>query len=233
MAKKEAPPEANPGAGLLVMFVSLNLILLIFFIFLNSIGADDETKKKQALGSLVGTFGMLPSGLQITEGQKLLLPGPSFITPQEQKVDFAKEFRKLISGGDSVPEEVSVSNEGTNVVINLADKVLFTSGKADIIPSAENLLDGIADIIKSRNKEIWIEGYTDDLPISTAQYPSNWELSAARAMAVLRYFHENKGVRLEGMTAVGFAEFRPLMPNDRPQNRAANRRVRIVLIGST
>ncbi len=231
MAKREAEPEKDPGAGLLVMMVSLNLILVIFFIFLNSIGANDEKKIKRALGSLVGKFGLLPSGLQITDGQKLLLPGPSFITPKEQKVDFAKEFRKLISDGDVVPEEMTLKQEGNNLIINLAEKVLFSSGQAEILPSAENLLNGIADILKSRHKDIWIEGHSDNRPISNSKYPSNWELSAARAMAVMRYFSEKKEVDQNWMTAVGYGEFQPLMPNDVPKNRAINRRVRIVLVG--
>ncbi len=221
--------EESVGDRMSVMMVSLNLILLIFFVYLNSMGIDDEERIKKALGSLAGQFGMLPSGLQITEGDKLLLPGPSFITPKEAEIDYGKEFRKIISSGILLPEEVNVTREGEELIINLADKVLFSSGHAELIPRSEEILLHISNIIRKHAKPVTIEGHTDNIPISTARYPSNWELSAARATSVRRFIVEKSGVKPDLLTAVGYAEYRPLVSNEHPENRARNRRVRIVI----
>jgi len=225
---REPEEEAvgDPGA---VMMVSLNLILLIFFVYLNSMGANDEERIKKALGSLAGQFGMLPSGLQITAGDKLLPPGPSFVTPKEVEVHFAREFRKMIDRSLLLPEEVQVLKSGKEVVINLADKVLFSSGNATLLPKAKKILAHISNNIRKYGKPVHIEGHTDDMPISTARYPSNWELSSARATSVLRFFIAQGKVKPGLLTAVGYAGHRPLIPNARPENRARNRRVRIVI----
>ncbi|MBN4053232.1 OmpA family protein [bacterium AH-315-L15] len=227
--KKKVEADEGKG-GFLVMMVSLNLILVIFFIFLNSLGVDDEDKRKKALGSLIGKFGLLPSGLQITKGHKVLLPGASFAAPPEKGVSFSKEFRKIMTGGIYIPKEVNVTTEGRNIVINLADKVLFDTGKAEVIPRAADLLDDIAAVLKRRKRTIFIEGYTDNIPISTPRHPSNWELSAARASAVKKYLVNNGGVPRQQLTAVGYGEYKPLVPNNKPENRARNRRVRIVIL---
>lgn len=227
MARKEEVEAV--GDPMAVMMVSLNLILLIFFVYLNSIGTDDEERIKKALGSLAGQFGMLPSGLQITKGDKLLLPGPSFVTPGEVKVDFGKEFRKIIDAGLLLPEEVNVVRNGREMIINLADKVLFSSGRAELLPRAEEILAHISRNIRKNGKPVTIEGHTDDLPIATVRYPSNWELSAARATSVLRFFVEKSKVNPDLLTAVGYAGYRPLVPNQSREGRARNRRVRIVI----
>lgn len=227
MARKEEVEAV--GDPMAVMMVSLNLILLIFFVYLNSMGTDDEERIKKALGSLAGQFGMLPSGLQITKGDKLLLPGPSFVTPGEVKVDFGKEFRKIIDAGLLLPEEVNVVRNGREMIINLADKVLFSSGRAELLPGAEEILAHISRNIRKNGKPVTIEGHTDDLPIATVRYPSNWELSAARATSVLRFFVEKSKVNPDLLTAVGYAGYRPLVPNQSREGRARNRRVRIVI----
>lgn len=228
MARKKRVVEEG-GDMMAVMMVSLNLILLIFFVYLNSMGIDDEERIKKALGSLSGQFGMLPSGLQITKGEKLLIPGPSFVTPAEVKIDYGKEFRRIIASGLLLPEEVKVTRTGDELIINLADKVLFSSGNARLLPRAEEILSQISDIIQKHGKPIVVEGHTDDIPISTARYPSNWELSAERAASIGRFMVENGQVRSALMSTVGYAEYRPLVPNDTPKNRARNRRVRIVI----
>ncbi len=227
MARK--PELEAVGDPMAVMMVSLNLILLIFFVYLNSMGVQDEERVKKALGSLAGQFGMLPSGLQITAGDKLLLPGPSVVSPKEVKVDFGKEFRKIIDSGLLLPDEVNVVKNGRELIINLADKVLFSSGKAELLPRAEKVLAHISNNIRLQGKPVTIEGHTDDIPISTARYPSNWELSAARSTSVLRFFVEKGKVKPGLLTAVGYAGERPLIPNHDRVNRARNRRVRIVI----
>jgi len=227
--KKKVEKERDPAAGLLVMMVSLNLILLIFFIFLNSIGADDGQKIKKALGSLAGTFGMLPGGLSVESGTKLMLPGAPMVPAEYSSTHIGNEFTRIIRE-KKIGKTVHVTKEGNNLVINLPDKTLFSSGSAKLNPDADGLLEAIAHTILKYRFPVRIEGHTDNVPIKTAQFPSNWELSAARATAVLRHLSEVEKIRMDRLTAVGFGEFNPLLPNDRPINREKNRRVRIVLV---
>jgi chemotaxis protein MotB len=114
------------------------------------------------------------------------------------------------------------------LVMQMADTVLFDLGRADIRPGAAPLIDRIAEAVKDAPHGVRIEGHTDDLPIATGRYPSNWELSTARAVNVLRYFVEQKGIPSDRLFAVGYSRYRPLFPNDSSENRARNRRVEIV-----
>ncbi len=228
MARKQEK-EVDPAAGLMVMMVSLNLILLIFFVYLNSMGVDDDQKIKKALGSLAGTFGMLPSGAHLTDGKTLLIPGAPLAPPSYSSMTMGDQFRRLIRD-NGFEEEGFVIREGDDLIIHLADKVLFESGRATLRSDTSGLLGDISKVIHRHPFPIRIEGYTDNVPISTVKYPSNWELSAERATAILEYLHDEQKIPSERLTAVGFGEYRPLVPNDRPKNREKNRRVRIVLV---
>lgn len=213
------------------MMVSLNLILLIFFVYLNSIGVDDDRKVKKALGSLAGTFGMLPSGLHLSDGKKLLVPGAPMVSSGFSSISIGEEFTRMIAKKEFDQEgAVTMTKEGSDLIIHVAERVLFRSGHAKLRREAKSLLDEVARLLLKHSYPVRIEGYTDNIPVSTTKFPSNWELSAGRATTVLRYFVEARKIPVERMTAVGFGEFHPIVPNDRPKNRAKNRRVRIVIL---
>jgi chemotaxis protein MotB len=114
--------------------------------------------------------------------------------------------------------------------MRLSDHALFDLGVAHLSAEAMPLLTKIGEIIAKTTYLIRIEGHTDNLPIHTEQFPSNWELSATRAVNVLRYFSEAHQISQERLSAVGFAEYHPLMPNDTAGHRAKNRRVEIIFI---
>ncbi len=225
--KKQEDEEAK--SGLMVMMVSLNLILVIFFVYLNSIGVDDDKKIKKALGSLAGTFGMLPSGLHLSEGKKILVPGAPMLSFGESHLSVGREFTRMISE-NAYDEETMITKEGDDLIIHVAEKFLFPSGEAVLRGESKHLLSEVGRIIEKYPYPIRIEGYTDNIPVASLKFPSNWELSASRAAAVLQYLQNEKKISASRMTAVGFSEFRPVVPNDRPKNRAKNRRVRIVLL---
>ena len=126
---------------------------------------------------------------------------------------------------------VGVDREG--VVIRLSGSYLFDSGRAELKPNSLAVLDAIAERARplTRTRSA-IDGHTDSTPIESARYPTNWELSAARALAVTRYLTETDGVRSDRLMAAGFGEFRPLVPNDTREHRAQNRRVEIHLLSS-
>jgi chemotaxis protein MotB len=136
----------------------------------------------------------------------------------------------LLKSEDQVHIDLTSSEAGT--VISLAESGSFAAGKADLTPAAERVIEKLADLLRSTTFNIRVEGHTDDLPIRTAKYTSNWELSTARASRVVVFFIEQGGLAPERLSAAGYGEFRPRVPNDTPSSRARNRRVDIVVLGA-
>lgn len=127
-------------------------------------------------------------------------------------------------------EAVHVEYTERGVVIRFADRVLFDLGRADLKPEAVEILDQLVGLLRTVPNPVRVEGHTDDLPINNERFPSNWELSTARATNVIKYFIEKHGLDPTKFSAAGYGEYRPLVPNDSMENRALNRRVDIVLL---
>ena len=127
--------------------------------------------------------------------------------------------------------DVQVSIQKGQINLQIPDSILFAPGAAELSAAGVPVLDRIADLLKNSHYEVSIEGHTDNAPIRTPRFPSNWELSASRASAVLRYLIE-RGVEPGRMRAIGYADTRPIAPNDTPESRAKNRRVTLVLHAS-
>lgn len=129
--------------------------------------------------------------------------------------------------------EVRISELRGKLTVNVVDKILFDSGEAALKPAGINVLQQIGDILKSAaDKDIQVEGHTDNVPIRgslTQKYPTNWELSMARATTVLHFLQSKVGVSGERLSAVGYGEYRPIASNATPEGRAQNRRIQIVL----
>jgi len=115
------------------------------------------------------------------------------------------------------------------LIITFSEKYMFDPGKADIYPEAKNIIRGIMALLTDDPNRIAIEGHTDNTPINTPQFPSNWELSTARATNLLRFMLEELNFSPERLTASGYGEYHPVAPNDTPPNRAKNRRVDVVV----
>ncbi len=143
------------------------------------------------------------------------------------KPALADEIARLAALEPDVRVELSPSASGT--VISLAETGSFPIGTADLTPAALRVLGQIAGVIRQEPFDIRVEGHTDDRPIRTARYASNWELSAARATRVVQFFVEQGGVSPVRLSAAGYGEFRPRLKNDTAEARARNRRVDIVV----
>jgi len=127
---------------------------------------------------------------------------------------------------------VEIENLRGRLSVRVVDKILFDSGSAEILPQGKRVLEKVAAALAGSSEMIRVEGHTDDVPIGPGlkgKYFSNWELSAARAASVVRYFQFGHEIAPERLEAVGLSLYRPVAPNDTPENRQRNRRVEIVL----
>ncbi len=115
------------------------------------------------------------------------------------------------------------------LVVTFSEKYMFDSGKADIYPEAKEVIKNIAALLVDEPNRISIEGHTDNTPINTPEFPSNWELSTKRATNVLKYLLEELKFDPKRLTAAGFGEWHPVAPNDTPENKAKNRRVDLIV----
>jgi len=115
------------------------------------------------------------------------------------------------------------------LVITFSEKYMFDSGKADIYPEAKEVIKNIASLLVDEPNRLSIEGHTDNTPINTPEFPSNWELSTKRATNVLKYLLEELKFDPKRLTAAGFGEWHPVAPNDTPENKAKNRRVDLIV----
>ena len=127
--------------------------------------------------------------------------------------------------------EVSVRMDGNGLVIVLSNAILFNSGKADLRKQSYPILSDVASVIRKNlsDKDIGVEGHTDNIPIKQSGWKSNWELSTARATTVLHYM-EDKGIPSKNLSATGYGEHRPVASNKTKVGRAKNRRVEIVIL---
>lgn len=166
----------------------------------------------------------------------LSLAGPSVdktqpaATPSAPGAPATAGVQPLHSGLLPKLNGVDVSRSAAGLNLRIQDHLLFASGQAELTEAGRRVLHGLIAFLADTRGEISIEGHTDDIPIHTARYPSNWELSSARASAVLRYLLE-RGIRGERLRAIGYAATRPLQPGDDSESRAANRRVELVIHG--
>ncbi|MBI2080125.1 MAG: OmpA family protein [candidate division NC10 bacterium] len=142
--------------------------------------------------------------------------------------NLVKDLKKEIEAG-----EIQVTQYRDLLTVNLVDKILFDSGRTEIKPRGLEVLQRVGDILKGvGGKEIRIEGHTDNVPIGAAlaqRFPTNWELSTARATTVARFLQERVGIAAEKLSAAGYSQFRPVAGNDNEEGRRLNRRIEIVL----
>jgi chemotaxis protein MotB len=224
--------EGASSGGWEIIYSGFAMILLCFFIMLSSFSSIEASKVMQFVKSFVNAVGILPGGTKIDDGD-IIVPSSADIVDRDSQLAAIYEKLKTLAEHRNLENQVAVGFTSKGVVMRLSDQVLFDVGVADISPEAIPLLEKVGAIIAGSSYEVRVEGHTDDVPIKTARYPSNWELSTARAVTVLRYFIETYGISGKRLAAEGFAEYHPMVPNDSIENRAKNRRVEIIFLKPT
>ncbi len=229
--KEECPPPGSPAW--MTTYGDLMSLLLCFFVMLVSMSTIEKIKFKRAVGSLQGALGLLTSKPTIS----LTPRSPAADTPIKRKT--SRKNKKMIKQVQALMKfvkeqklegELKIKLTKGGVGIRISDPNFFDLGKADLKPQSKPILDKIIEIAKTVDYPIRIEGHTDDLPIHNTFFKSNWDLSTARALTILKYFQNSGKIDPHRLEAVGMGEYHPLVPNTTPENRAKNRRVEIYIL---
>jgi chemotaxis protein MotB len=222
------PPqdEVKPGAPeWVVTFGDMMSLLLTFFVLLLSFSSVEAEKFKVVAGYMRQAFGLQTerSYTGVPMGTTILSTDARQTTSPADELDLVQKLRRELER-QSMTGRGSVRVTERGVSFRLEGELLFGLGQAELRDDALPILNRIADLAARRAEQVEVEGHTDDLPISSARFPSNWELSTSRAGAAARYLI-SRGVPASRIRAVGYAETRPLVPNTSKENRSQNRRV--------
>ncbi|MFO7886082.1 MAG: OmpA family protein [Desulfobacteraceae bacterium] len=230
----ESLVSKDDTADWLVTYADLMTLLLVFFVLLYSLKSFEQEKFKSAVETIKTqmeknvTLTGLMELMEIPESfdSKITIEDVTGLHSLEKTI--VDDINKFIQKKDH-EQNIGVSVLENKIIVRVKGKALFQSGSADLNPNAVPIFDEIVKLIFDYPLyNINIKGHTDNIPISTEKFPSNWELSAIRATTVLKYFIK-RGIRPERLTATGYGEIMPLVPNTSPGNRAINRRVEFVL----
>lgn len=199
-------------------------LLLCFFVMLLSFSTIQESKFHDAIHSLKGAFGVMTSPMTVIQQETVVMPRAD--TNEWQQMLYELQRVRVAMVEEGLQEEVNLTLEKEGVSIQISSPTLFEPARAELRGPSLKVLDRLAEALVKLDTEIQVEGHTDNVPISSEQFPSNWELSSARATAVLKYLVE-RGLPPSRVAAVGYGEFRPVEGNDTEAGRRKNRRVEI------
>jgi chemotaxis protein MotB len=224
MRKSSPPPRAGHDRWL-VSYADFVTLLLAFFTTLYASSTVDASKMAPLSASLHDAFA-IETAAAPSDGH----PTPVEVVKRSHTLDdirltLEKQLAQAVQDHDA---DVSVDPRG--LVVSMPDDAAFPVGSTDVSPAALGMIGKIADTVRAVPNAIRIEGHTDDVPIRTARYGSTWELSTARASAVVAYLVENVGIDPTRLSAAGYGEFHPRVANDSSLNRARNRRIDIIIL---
>ena len=229
----------------MVSYADFITLLFAFFVVMYALSTVNEGKYRVLSESLVAAFRNVQVNTSSSVTQIVTPPIPvvqkvnsaASAAARAQEAAKQKQRDKMRNVAKDIVDvmaplieqgKVRVIETSRGVTIEINDSVLFSPGQALLQPQLAKAMRAIADVLAPTEFPIMIEGHTDNVPIKTAQFPSNWELSAVRATTVLRLFAE-AGVSAERLTAIGYADTRPVEPNILAEGRARNRRVTILI----
>ncbi|WP_461205732.1 OmpA family protein [Clostridium sp. DL1XJH146] len=239
--RKKKKKQSSGSPLWMATFSDLMTLLLTFFILLYSISNVDQNKfidvangLRDILTNNSNSVIEMVETVEIPDAENEIEENVDQEEDEElsEEEEIFQDLKVIIDQyvqTEGLTESVEVSISEIGVHIDIKDKLFFEEGKADLKEDAFGILDKISQKIIELPNNIMVEGHTDNIPIHTVEFDSNWELSAARAINVIRYFAEKKGVDPSRMRAVGYGEYNPKVPNTSDENRQLNRRVNIVV----
>ena len=218
------PEEPEKGGKWLSTFNDMVTLLLTFFVLILSMSKLDVAKVNEAVYAINDAFGMLSSAE--TGDIKAFEP---FILPiKTRRSSLSEKKRELAEHIDKIGNmDAKVMEGGVSVI--LKEELFFKTGMSEIEEKNYPSLKNLCSILQKTDCQIRVEGHTDDVPIENKRFPSNWELSVARAVKVVKYFISKGNISPERLSAAGYGDSKPLYPNVSDHNRELNRRVGIIL----
>ena len=257
MARKKKHPEHVNHERWLVSYADFITLLFAFFVVMFAASNSDQKKagkiaqavqvafKEMAVftptGKVVPLYdeGGLPSDTKSVIGNthsafdstQFVASGKQGEAASKSISEVKQELEKLLKEQIS-KQNVRLAEDSRGLTVSLAETGFFDPGSAVMHPESLAVVDHIAETLRPLGYNLRVEGHTDNIPIHTAQFPSNWELSTSRATYVLQYLISNGKVAPHRLSAVGYGEYRPVASNDTPEGRGANRRVDLVVLGA-
>lgn len=224
MSRRKKKGEDINTNGWLDTYADTITLLLTFFILLYSISAIDSQKLNKLAEAMKKS---LQGSTNITEIKNI-----EDLKVGEGKSDYENLAEKLntVIEQNALTDVVKIREEERGVVLQLDETILFDSGEAVLKDYSRNILNTITTVIKNIDNDVLIEGNTDNIPINNEYFKSNWELSTARAVSIVRYFVETKEINPTRFSVKGYAEYKPLVENNTEENRSINRRVDILIV---
>ncbi len=228
MARKKVVYVEPPRNTLIMLYCSLFLILLTFFVVLASMSIVDSKRQRLAIGSILGSFGVLPGGRSpfSSEDARNLLPQSP---PVQGGPMSLKDIQDTMNNTGAV-SSIAVSEGTLGVTITIKSSILFEGETDGFSRESTRVLSAVARILNRIDNPVVITGHTDSIPVETPPFNSNWGLSAARALAVLAFL-EQRDVPGGRLTAYGMGSSRPIASNATEDGRRVNRRVEITIVG--
>ncbi len=212
----------------MVSYADFVTLLFCFFTAMFAISNVDTNKLGKFVESMRSAFnvsGSRGNAFSVIEGVQIFVPAD---------VEVESDVRDIL--GTFITESkgsIDVKRDTRGVIISVADKYFFESGSADLKEESREVMDKIASALVQYPNMIRVEGHTDNIPIHNNRFPSNWELSAARAINVAKYFVGAHNIQPGKISTIGYSEYKPVASNDTPDGRTKNRRVDIVILSET
>jgi chemotaxis protein MotB len=218
----------------MVSYADFMTLLFAFFVVLYSSSQVDKAKMASLSNAITAGFSSL--GVGVGQGDApIVIPGttPAASTHSASSAESVESIRRKLEidlAGELTRRTVSLRETPEGIVLSLREVGFFDSGSATLRASSMETFDRIGSVLASVGSNLRIEGHTDDVPIHTPQFQSNWELSTARATEIIRLLLTREGIGPQRLSAAGYAEYHPVADNATDDGRRLNRRVDIVIV---
>jgi len=215
----------------MITYSDMITIILCFFIIFFTFSAEEISALYTVKDSLINEVSKLSNeNIKLKEEKKSLSQELFSLKNVETDLNTSNEEFISFLRNNNLLEDISISEKENELVIRFKDSILFSSASADITEKGYLILDKIADKLKLIDNDFIVEGFTDNIPINTEQYPSNWELSSARAINVVKFFINEKSINEDRISFSGWGERKPVASNATEDGRSKNRRIEIRII---
>ena len=229
VAVEEEELDEGPSAPFwLTTYGDMVTLLLTFFILMFAMSTIEERKFLQASASLAAALGVLEKNISVVGEESMAIGTTGLSRDQIDMMGSMEEISEMFQE-EALADLASLEIVGPGqVVVRMGDEMLFDPGSSTLKPQARRVLRSIVGSIEGSTDRVWVEGHTDNIPMSTSEFRSNWDLSTARAVVVVRFL-ESAGVEAEQLAAVGHSQYKPLADNSTAAGRKKNRRVELLI----